>query len=271
MGRRISKKVWSNTAGTGSPALERRFLYDGWNLVAELDGANALVCSYLWGLDLSGTRQGAGGVGGLIAMKSGTSAARFAAFDGNGNVMAFVDGSGGQIDVRYEYGPFGESIRSTGNNNLNTINPFRFSTKYQDNETDFYYYGHRFYDSKTGRWPNRDPIEEKGSLNLSSYVNNNAVHLIDPLGLEVGWFGNPFGSVDVGIEIRPKLYRVTCTLEKEEVGTPIAGKKRLCTYGCKGLCWPRYKVFMWIPLSEVCQDSFKSWRFPQSPNGTIRG
>ena len=39
-GRRISKKVWSNTSGTGSPATYNRFIYDGWNLLAELDGNN---------------------------------------------------------------------------------------------------------------------------------------------------------------------------------------------------------------------------------------
>src|SRR6266511_4568916 len=37
-GRRISKKVWNNTGGTGTPAAYLKFLYDGWNLIAELDG-----------------------------------------------------------------------------------------------------------------------------------------------------------------------------------------------------------------------------------------
>jgi RHS repeat-associated protein len=42
------------------------------------------------------------------------------------------------------------------------LNPFRFSTKYQDDETGFLYYGYRYYDPSTGRWPNRDPINEPG-------------------------------------------------------------------------------------------------------------
>ncbi|MDI9382261.1 MAG: hypothetical protein QM845_15530, partial [Verrucomicrobiota bacterium] len=43
-------------------------LYEGWNVVAELDAnaTNARLRTYVWGLDLSGTRQGAGGVGGLL-------------------------------------------------------------------------------------------------------------------------------------------------------------------------------------------------------------
>jgi RHS repeat-associated protein len=28
------------------------------------------------------------------------------------------------------------------------------------------YYGYRWYDPHTGRWPSRDPIEERGGLNL---------------------------------------------------------------------------------------------------------
>jgi len=53
-------------------------------------------------------------------------------------------------------------------------NPFRFSTKYQDDETDLLYYGHRYYNASTGRWPNRDPIEEQGGLNVYGFVRNAA-------------------------------------------------------------------------------------------------
>jgi RHS repeat-associated protein len=40
-------------------------------------------------------------------------------------------------------------------------NPFRFSTKYQDDETDLLYYGYRYYNAGTGRWLSRDPINVK--------------------------------------------------------------------------------------------------------------
>src|SRR5439155_12142656 len=36
-GRRIRKRVWNNTAGTGNPTLEQKFVYDGWNLIAILN------------------------------------------------------------------------------------------------------------------------------------------------------------------------------------------------------------------------------------------
>ena len=45
------------------------------------------------------------------------------------------------------------------------------------------YYGYRYYDPKTGRWPSRDPIEERGGVNLYAFVGNNAVTGFDVLGL----------------------------------------------------------------------------------------
>jgi RHS repeat-associated protein len=48
------------------------------------------------------------------------------------------------------------------------LNPFGFSTKYTDNETDLLYYGYRYYSPALGRWLSRDPIEEQGGLKLIS-------------------------------------------------------------------------------------------------------
>jgi RHS repeat-associated protein len=49
---------------------------------------------------------------------------------------------------------------------------------------DVTYYGYRWYDPATGRWPSRDPIEERGGMNLYGINNNNAVTFVDYLGLE---------------------------------------------------------------------------------------
>ena len=45
------------------------------------------------------------------------------------------------------------------------------------------YYGYRYYDPQTGRWPSRDPIGEEGGLNLYGFVGNDGVKWIDVLGL----------------------------------------------------------------------------------------
>ena len=44
------------------------------------------------------------------------------------------------------------------------------------------YYGYRYYDPVTGRWPSRDPIEEEGGVNLYGFVENRPTDRIDLLG-----------------------------------------------------------------------------------------
>ncbi len=61
-------------------------------------------------------------------------------------------------------------------------NPFRFSTKYQDDETELLYYGYRYYSASTGRWISRDPIEEEGGRNLYAFPLNAPINGIDYLG-----------------------------------------------------------------------------------------
>jgi RHS repeat-associated protein len=55
---------------------------------------------------------------------------------------------------------FSELIRATGA--MAKANPIRFSTKYQDDETDLVYYGYRYCSASTGRWNSRDPISDLG-------------------------------------------------------------------------------------------------------------
>ena len=160
-GRRISKTV-SNWVGSAWQLVsDERFVYDGWNCLAILNSSFSLLHSFTWGLDLSGSMQGAGGVGGLLwlSQPSTTNSQQFAAFDGNGNVAVLVCATNGAVTANYEYGPFGEVIRATGS--MAKANPFRFSTKYQDDESDLLYYGYRYYSPATGRWLSRDPLEDQ--------------------------------------------------------------------------------------------------------------
>jgi len=155
-------------------------LYDGWNLIAESAGNDAPARSYTWGLDASGSMQGAGGVGGLLMVNAGSGGVHFPAYDLNGNVIGLVNAANGNISAKYEYGTFGEVFSSVGD--MAKVNPFGFSTKYTDNETDLLYYGYRYYSPALGRWLSRDPIEEQGGLNLYGFVNNDPVNKWDVLG-----------------------------------------------------------------------------------------
>ncbi|NMC82331.1 MAG: RHS repeat-associated core domain-containing protein, partial [Armatimonadetes bacterium] len=196
-GRRIRQTTYDGSSGSYVVKEDLKFLSDGWAHIAELNATNnALVRSYVWGLDLSGSQGGAGGAGGLLIVNSTANGAHFCAYDGNGNVAALVKATDGSETARYEYGPFGEPIRATGL--MAKENPFRFSTKRTDNTTDFVLYEYRLYSPSMGRWPNRDPMEENGGENLYAFVDNNPNDLIDPYGLSArAWLT---GQIKTAIE-----------------------------------------------------------------------
>jgi RHS repeat-associated protein len=167
LGRRVRqvRYVWTN--GTWQVVEDLKLVSDPvlfGRHIAELNGTNgAVVRSYVWGLDVSETLDGAGGVGGLLWVRlSGGPAAgvHFVTYDGNGNVWTLVSASTGTETARYEYGPFGEPLRLTGA--AAGWNPFRFSTKRTEDGTGLVLYEYRAYSPALGRWLSRDPVGEVG-------------------------------------------------------------------------------------------------------------
>jgi RHS repeat-associated protein len=179
--RRIAETVGTATKIT---------VYDGWNPIAEYWRAGlqpaSLAKSFTWGIDLSGTMQGAGGVGGLLAVTDSTGT-YYPTYDGNGNVSEYIDSTGAVV-AHYEYDPFGKITVATGAKAQDFSH--RFSTKPLDITTGLYYYGYRYYDPETGRWPSRDPIAESGGMNLYGFVGNRPINRIDRLGLKWEPLGN---------------------------------------------------------------------------------
>ena len=163
----------------------RTFAYDDWNLIHEtvvaIDGGTTSVSEvqYFWGLDLSDTLQGAGGVGGLLAVSS-NGQFFFPTYDNNGNVTKYIDESGNVV-AAYEYDNFGRVISQSGP--LAYFFCHRFSTKYFDGETGLYYFDYRFYSPPLMRWLTRDPIEEDGGANLYCFVQNASTFTYDAFGL----------------------------------------------------------------------------------------
>jgi RHS repeat-associated protein len=196
--RRIAKTVqrWVLAEGASYSdwvtTEEERYVYDGWNLILRARSVPnatsptfAPAQTFAWGLDASGTLQGAGGVGGLVITQDhqlpAHHASHFPCYDGNGNVLAMVTAdAAATVTAAYDYDPFGNTVAATGP--LAQHHPFRFSTKFTDDETWLVYYGYRYYDPMWGRWLNRDPIEEEGGLNLMGMVGNNGIIHFDTDG-----------------------------------------------------------------------------------------
>ena len=165
------------------PQFTNKFVWDGKVLMAIVDHASGLVMSFLRGTDLSGSMQGAGGVGGLLAVNFKTNGTHFAAFDGNGNVAGLVSAADGSTSANYEYGPFGEAVRITGP--VGKLNPIRFSTQFADDVTGVLKYLHRPLGISTGTWLSRDPIQEDGGVNLYCFCVNRPTSLTDLNGLDI--------------------------------------------------------------------------------------
>ena len=198
--RRVRKTVEEYDGTAWQVIDDRKFIYDGWNLIAEYrwnlsTSTYDLTSTFTWGFDLSQTLQGAGGVGGLLAITTGGDS-YYPTYDANGNVSEYLDDVG-VVEAHFQYDPFGCTIAASGSDLERFTH--RFSTKYRDAGMELYYYGYRFYNPMLGRWPSRDPISERGGLNLYGMVGNNLAQFYDVLGLFC-----PKNCLPVGHKWKPK-------------------------------------------------------------------
>lgn len=189
LGRRIQKKVETENASTWITTTDQRFVWDDWRLLQRLDATGAIDQEYHWGLDLSGTLEGAGTIGGLLQVRQAAPATEWAAwplFDGGGNVRGLVNRDGGARLAEYEYDAFGQAVRQvTLNANFGDVallNPFRHATKSTDDETGLAYYGFRYFNPRHGNWLSADPLELSGGLNLHGFAGNDTVNEFDADG-----------------------------------------------------------------------------------------
>jgi RHS repeat-associated protein len=183
--RRVSRHESASTTTT-------LFVMDGWNVISEFSQSADLkspIANFkspslrlTWSEDLSGSLQGAGGIGGLLATKNQEqgNTNNFFHFDSNGNVINLSDEKGKQSAL-YAYNAFGQTILVQGSRAQ--ANHYQFSTKPIESANGLAYYGYRYYDPNTGRWTRNDPIQEQGGINLLAMLGNNAINQADRLGL----------------------------------------------------------------------------------------
>ncbi len=153
---------------------------------AILDGSNALKEFYTHGPDLSGAVGGAGGIGGILAVKYAqqTNAPTYLLHpDAMGNVVLATDSQGKEVG-QYRFSPFGRLLNQTG-----TFAPrCKYSSKEHDPESGLLNFGYRHLNPNLGRWMERDRIEEEGGINLYGFSKNTPLGHYDALGLR------PIGS-----------------------------------------------------------------------------
>ena len=181
-GRRIKKITPSTTS---------IFAYDGdGNLVEETNTAGTAVARYVQTTD---------SVDEPLAMLRGGSASYYHA-DGLGSVTS-LSTSSGSIAQSYTFDSFGNLTAASGS----LANPFQYSAREFDSETNLYYYRARYYRPTTGQFISEDPAGfSSDSFNFYDYVSNNPLVFSDPSGL---WkfHGNWCGPNWTGGKVEPYI------------------------------------------------------------------
>src|SRR5579883_1738762 len=157
-GRRIYK---SSSSGTSI------YAYDENNLVEETNASGAPVARYTGILDFDQP---------LAMLRSG--ATSYYEQDGLGSVTS-LSNTAGSLAQTYTFDSFGKLANSTGS----LTNPFQYTGREFDTETNLQFSRARYYDPAAGRFISEDPTGFNAGANFYRYVRNNSVNLTDPTGL----------------------------------------------------------------------------------------
>jgi len=176
-------------------------IYDGWNLIAEYNGAGVLTTQYIHGPQVD-----------EILAKATPTSTTFPLPDALGSTIAVTDQSGALMERVYYTDAFGTPTFKNGSGatlaGTTTGTRFLFTGREWLSQFGLYDYRNRTYSAAFGRFVEKDPIGFRaGDLNLYRYVSNNPVNLTDPLGLWTvqvgvsvsGLFGVAAGSVFGGL------------------------------------------------------------------------
>lgn len=149
-----------------------RMVYDGDDLLFEVDGGGALLREYVYypGIDQPHA---------LRVWTGGTSRTYYYAVEAPGHVMGVFDDSARAV-ARYHYDPWGRAESATVEA---IVQPLRFMARELDARTGLYYVRNRWYDVDQGRFVSEDPIGLEGGINLYAYASNDPLHRLDPYGL----------------------------------------------------------------------------------------
>jgi len=184
----LSRRVWTASGGVTTYSV-----YDGAQVIADVDSSGALLRSYTWGP----------GIDNLLALTVHTGATArtyYVIKDHLGSVHALVDATGNTIE-QYRFDAWGRTTVYDGVGSPLAQSAFGNRYVWQGREiswvTGLYYFRARWYDSVIGRWLSSDPIGISGGLNQYGFGGNNPVHYRDPSGLQGPW-GSLYGVIAGG-------------------------------------------------------------------------
>ena len=170
------RRTYTWTEGAWQWTTTLYLTYSDWNLLEERDSEGTLAAAYVHGP----------GVDDVVARLTPTSTLYYHA-DAQHSTVA-VTGAQGDVLERYTYDIFGlPTVRdgasyatltatAVGNRLLFQGREWLAEVKLSDHRN-------RLYSPEMQRWLNRDPIGERGGVNLSCFVSNGPINAFDPFGL----------------------------------------------------------------------------------------
>jgi RHS repeat-associated protein len=151
-------------------ALQTGFLYEGHELLAQLNNAGQVVSRFVYAT--SSTIPD-------YMVTGGTTYRIFS--DERGSPVLVVNSATGAVVEQIAYDEFGNVSADTNPG----LQPFGFAGGLYDPDTELVRFGARDYHPKVGRWTAKDPILfGGGSSNLYTYVSNDPVNGFDSTGLQ---------------------------------------------------------------------------------------
>ena len=159
----LGRRVQHSSTVTGTT----KFVYDGLDVVRDLDANGSMVVDYLngRGIDQKLRQTQSGNVSYFLADHLGTT-----------RTLADVNGT---ITSSINYDSFGTP--SSGS----VSTRYTYTSREAESDTGLMYYRARWYDAFRGRFIGEDPINLRGGVNFYAYTANNPINYLDPSGLEV--------------------------------------------------------------------------------------
>jgi RHS repeat-associated protein len=161
----LGRRVQRTSSSTGT----LRFVYDGDDIVRDLDGSDATVADYLNTLDIDDRLR-----------QTSSGASHYFLSDHQQTTRVLTD-AGGNVTSSLNYDSFGNVTGSSPTRYTYTGREF-------DADTGLLYYRARFYESQQGRFISEDPIGFEGGNNFYVYVEDNPLNFVDPDGLKPDFY-----------------------------------------------------------------------------------